>query len=218
LSTNILDISNVPSATGRSKAEAQIPTKDDEHPATETPIEAKPEPAPRDNSKALEKAVKREDNEPANPTAKAHERTTSLHTTTRKASKTSTPITGTFPVTATTATATTAPKDEPQRPHRPSRGGMTEASITAVKRSHKKGAGAAAQQLMAAAAAAAAVDDEGSSMQGDDEEDEDESEPRYCYCNQVSYGEMVACDMEGCPREWFHLDCVGLARAPNRNG
>ncbi len=83
--------------------------------------------------------------------------------------------------------------------------------------------------MMAAAAAAAAVtavaDDEGgggSSMQGDgddeDDNDDDESEPRYCYCNQVSYGEMVACDAEGCPREWFHLDCVGLARAPTRNG
>ncbi len=55
-------------------------------------------------------------------------------------------------------------------------------------------------------------------MQGDDEDDEDESEPRYCYCNQVSYGEMVACDMDNCPREWFHLDCVGLAKAPTKNG
>ena len=27
-------------------------------------------------------------------------------------------------------------------------------------------------------------------------------EPRYCYCNGVSYGEMVACDNEKCPREW----------------
>ena len=42
-------------------------------------------------------------------------------------------------------------------------------------------------------------------------------EPRYCYCQQVSYGEMVACDAEDCPREWFHLECVGLGRAPGRN-
>jgi hypothetical protein len=26
---------------------------------------------------------------------------------------------------------------------------------------------------------------------------------------------MVACDNEHCPREWFHLDCVGLSRPPN---
>ena len=55
-------------------------------------------------------------------------------------------------------------------------------------------------------------------MQGDEDEDEDDSEPRYCYCNQVSYGEMVACDMETCAREWFHLDCAGLTKAPTKNG
>ena len=43
-------------------------------------------------------------------------------------------------------------------------------------------------------------------------------EPRYCYCNEVSYGEMVGCDADDCPREWFHLDCVGLSRAPAKNG
>ncbi|KIM87681.1 hypothetical protein PILCRDRAFT_815263 [Piloderma croceum F 1598] len=39
-------------------------------------------------------------------------------------------------------------------------------------------------------------------------------EERYCYCNQVSFGEMVACDNENCEREWFHLGCVGLERSP----
>ena len=28
-------------------------------------------------------------------------------------------------------------------------------------------------------------------------------EVRYCYCNGVSYGEMVACDRENCAREWY---------------
>ena len=27
-------------------------------------------------------------------------------------------------------------------------------------------------------------------------------EVTYCYCNGVSYGEMVACDREKCGREW----------------
>ncbi|PFH60928.1 hypothetical protein XA68_18548 [Ophiocordyceps unilateralis] len=54
-----------------------------------------------------------------------------------------------------------------------------------------------------------------SSMQGDEEEgDIDADEPTYCYCNSVSYGEMVACDANGCEREWFHLACVGLKVAP----
>ncbi|KPM35319.1 hypothetical protein AK830_g11264 [Neonectria ditissima] len=58
-------------------------------------------------------------------------------------------------------------------------------------------------------------EDTNSSMQGDEEEgDVDADEPTYCYCNSVSYGEMVACDADGCPREWFHLECVGLKVAP----
>jgi hypothetical protein len=28
---------------------------------------------------------------------------------------------------------------------------------------------------------------------------------------------MVACDNEECEREWFHLKCAGLTRAPDEN-
>lgn len=63
----------------------------------------------------------------------------------------------------------------------------------------------------------------------------DPNEPRYCICNQVSYGEMVACDnaevsAKGndkvnssltvffnflqCPLEWFHYPCVGITTSP----
>ncbi|QRV85897.1 transcriptional regulatory protein PHO23 [Ceratobasidium sp. AG-Ba] len=45
------------------------------------------------------------------------------------------------------------------------------------------------------------------------EADDQSDERRYCYCNEVSFGEMVACDGE-CEREWFHLPCVGLQTAP----
>ena len=82
------------------------------------------------------------------------------------------------------------------------------------KRSHKKGAGLAAQL----AAQAARQDDEGSSAVEDDDDEDGENEPRYCYCNQVSYGEMVGCDADDCPKEWFHLQCVGLTKAPAKNG
>lgn len=47
--------------------------------------------------------------------------------------------------------------------------------------------------------------------------EEEGNEPKYCYCNDVSYGEMVACDNEACPREWFHLRCAGLSKAPDEN-
>lgn len=46
------------------------------------------------------------------------------------------------------------------------------------------------------------------------ESDGDDDEPRYCYCNEVSYGNMIACDNDDCPREWFHLACVHLEKAP----
>lgn len=39
-------------------------------------------------------------------------------------------------------------------------------------------------------------------------------EPTYCYCNQVSFGEMVGCDNPECSIEWFHYPCVGLAAPP----
>jgi len=40
------------------------------------------------------------------------------------------------------------------------------------------------------------------------------NEPRYCLCNQVSFGEMVGCDNPECQIEWFHYGCVGLTEAP----
>lgn len=42
----------------------------------------------------------------------------------------------------------------------------------------------------------------------------DPNEPTYCLCDRVSFGEMIACENEECPREWFHLGCVGLKQAP----
>lgn len=38
----------------------------------------------------------------------------------------------------------------------------------------------------------------------------DHNEPVYCYCQRVSFGEMIACDNEDCAIEWFHFECVGL--------
>jgi len=45
----------------------------------------------------------------------------------------------------------------------------------------------------------------------------DPNEPTYCYCKQVSYGEMIACDNDFCDIEWFHLQCVGLDAPPKKN-
>ena len=40
-------------------------------------------------------------------------------------------------------------------------------------------------------------------------------EPLYCICNQVAYGDMIACDNEQCSIEWFHYACVGLVDEPS---
>ncbi|KAJ8320442.1 hypothetical protein KUTeg_002461 [Tegillarca granosa] len=42
----------------------------------------------------------------------------------------------------------------------------------------------------------------------------DPNEPTYCLCHQVSYGEMIGCDNQDCPIEWFHFACVGLTTKP----
>lgn len=46
------------------------------------------------------------------------------------------------------------------------------------------------------------------------EEAIDPDEPTYCLCDQISFGEMILCDNDLCPIEWFHFSCVGLATKP----
>jgi len=38
----------------------------------------------------------------------------------------------------------------------------------------------------------------------------DSNEPVYCYCKRVSFGDMIGCENEDCPIEWFHYGCVGI--------
>jgi len=42
----------------------------------------------------------------------------------------------------------------------------------------------------------------------------DPNEPTYCLCQQVSYGEMIGCDNQDCPIEWFHFPCMNLQDKP----
>ncbi|KAI0776184.1 hypothetical protein BD413DRAFT_262380 [Trametes elegans] len=42
--------------------------------------------------------------------------------------------------------------------------------------------------------------------EGGDAEDQE----LYCYCQKLSYGEMIACDNDNCRYQWFHLSCVNL--------
>lgn len=120
-------------------------------------------------------------------------------TKSRRASKPSTPALATFQEAAQS---------------RPRASRNTEGNGT-NKKSQKKG-----NPTIHAIASQAPDEDTNSSMQGDEEEEAevDADELTYCYCNSVSYGEMVACDADECPREWFHLECVGLRVAPGSKG
>ncbi|KAI1153569.1 hypothetical protein F4825DRAFT_248671 [Nemania diffusa] len=130
----------------------------------------------------------------AEPTQNYIQTTMTIVTTkSGRASKPSTPALGSFP--------DATPRSRSSR----------NTAATTAKRSHKKGASQHAIPTRIV------DEDTNSSGHGDDEGEVDADEPLYCYCNGVSYGEMVACDAEDCEREWFHLDCVGLKAAPPSN-
>ncbi|KAH7321089.1 hypothetical protein B0I35DRAFT_206301 [Stachybotrys elegans] len=114
-----------------------------------------------------------------------------------RASKPSTPALATFQEAAAAAAR--------PRSSRNTEGGSTH------KKGHRKSSSVVVQQPLPMAAPVEASNN----ANGDDDEGEgDADELTYCYCNGVSYGEMVACDAPGCQREWFHLACVGLRVAP----
>ena len=165
-----------------------------------------PEPAPNGNKKEKETAKATEEKESrkesSTPIIPPPVATAVTTTKSGRASKPSTPA-----LVSTFAEAS-AVRSRPSR-------NTDIAATTTAKRSHKKGASSVSASAVALAAKLAAAEEAHSSAPEDEDEGE---EPRYCYCNNVSYGEMVACDADGCVREWFHLGCVGLKVAPKGNG
>ncbi|OJJ49421.1 hypothetical protein ASPZODRAFT_129875 [Penicilliopsis zonata CBS 506.65] len=117
-----------------------------------------------------------------------------------RSSKTSTPVLGSLP-------ELPAPRVRQTRQADPAP--TAAAATTTTKRNHKRTGSTVVPPPVAS-------EDEESLHEGDDEDDD--GEPRYCYCNEVSFGEMVACDNDACPREWFHLSCVGMTKPPGKNG
>ncbi|XKL59012.1 hypothetical protein PGB90_000028 [Kerria lacca] len=72
-------------------------------------------------------------------------------------------------------------------------------------------------QIDSSAAESSALMDSVSSAQetaDDSAMEADPDEPRYCICNQVAFGGMVACDNKKCPYEWYHYPCVGITDPP----
>ena len=48
----------------------------------------------------------------------------------------------------------------------------------------------------------------------EEEEDDENDDQLYCYCQKVSFGDMVGCDNDECEYQWFHWECVGLKSEP----
>ncbi|PIL37396.1 transcription factor [Ganoderma sinense ZZ0214-1] len=53
-------------------------------------------------------------------------------------------------------------------------------------------------------------DAEGEEDEAGEDGGDAEDQELYCYCQKLSYGEMIACDNEECKYQWFHLSCVDL--------
>lgn len=49
-------------------------------------------------------------------------------------------------------------------------------------------------------------------LSGNGNEDADNN--LYCFCQRVSFGEMIGCDNDDCKFEWFHWSCVGITSPP----
>lgn len=91
-----------------------------------------------------------------------------------------------------------------------SRAGRSGAANSSTSRARGGAASAAANSPHTGSTSASRADSPASAADGGDDADE----ARYCFCNNVSYGDMIGCDDDDCEREWFHLGCVGLTKPP----
>lgn len=173
-----------------------------------TPKSAVPATGTKESSvKPAEEVEPRKEPTPATAPPTVQQVTT---TKSGRASKPSTPAIGSFP--------DNPPSNSNNNNNNPrSRPARNSEAPAVPKRSHKKGASAA----HAAAVQKALVQpsaDEDHTVPTDENDVYDPDEPTYCYCERVSFGQMVGCDGEHCTREWFHLGCVGLKVAPGKSG
>ncbi|KAJ7109827.1 hypothetical protein C8R44DRAFT_712286 [Mycena epipterygia] len=67
--------------------------------------------------------------------------------------------------------------------------------------------------VLAGNAPAANAQDNAPPEAGDGEADGDDKP--YCFCQRVSFGQMIACDDSSCQWEWFHIACIGLTNPPD---
>jgi len=91
--------------------------------------------------------------------------------------------------------------------------GDSDAVVTVTNQIAKSGLVPRAGSIIAAMRAGGQKMNRGQSL--DDEDEENNDSALYCFCQQVSYGDMIACDNSECKFEWFHYGCVGLKAPPS---
>ena len=102
----------------------------------------------------------------------------------------------------------------------PRKGKPTKSGLSRVKRSGNKNSPSSTNDSELSDVESGSGDEEDESHARRDTEMEDEAvddaddERKYCTCERVSFGDMVACDNDACPYEWFHWECVGITKEP----
>lgn len=92
--------------------------------------------------------------------------------------------------------------------------GSNSAGATANTKSRKSSSGSSATDAKHAASVDEALAGDSAEIDADTSIVQEGEDKVYCVCRQVSFGNMVACDNDECPYEWFHWDCVGLVEPP----
>jgi hypothetical protein len=217
---SIKAINGSSSNAGLSVVEHQQPSAAAEIREVNVPVALKPLPEPIGPLKSEEVEVG-EDDDVTMVDAEAPATVVIATTRAGRASKTATPMASTFPPEILIGPRTRIPRNKDLS------GGSHASSESGERIRKKRGTGSVPTSTKAdtevhvdepSDADVEADADDGDNEDGDPEAAEEEgNEPKYCYCEDISYGEMVACDNEACPREWFHLKCVGMSKAPDEN-
>lgn len=82
------------------------------------------------------------------------------------------------------------------------------------QKSSTRKAGSAAAANARRAGRDSKVQEEEEEYDEENTEEDADMDPRYCYCNDVSFGTMIWCEHPRCKYKWFHLKCVGMTKAP----
>ena len=110
--------------------------------------------------------------------------------------------------------ALTVKKAKPQQP-------LRKAALTAksgMNKKRRKGGSRTSPSTTAddesVASEAGTEDEDMAGVNGADGDEEESDDTKYCFCQRVSFGDMVACDNDHCEYQWFHWECVNIKEEP----